>query len=52
MSYSLHFQDGSSQDAVFRGNVLMKDGVVVHLLDPLSSEVVFLEEAGGSHSPH
>jgi alpha-galactosidase len=41
--YRLHFQDGSAQDRVATGRELMGSGLVVHLGEPLSSELVFLE---------
>jgi hypothetical protein len=43
--YRLHFQDGSAPDAVARGSQLMGSGLELHLAQPLSSELVFLEEA-------
>jgi alpha-galactosidase len=48
--YDLHFQDGSSQDMIVVGRQLMKKGLAVHLPHPLSSELVFIEAAGGSDS--
>ena len=44
--YRLHFQDGSSTDAEATGAELMGAGLEVHLPNPLSSELVFLEDAG------
>ena len=48
--YSLHFQDGSSQDTVIAGKHLMKEGLAVHLSHPFSSELVLIEEAEASDS--
>jgi len=45
--YRLHFQDGSSPDAEATGAELMGDGLEVHLPNPLSSELVFVENAAG-----
>jgi len=42
--YKLHFQDGTAADAAATGEQLMKGGVEVHLTQPLSSELVFVEE--------
>ena len=42
--YRLHFQDGSSPDREATGKQLMTDGLQVHLANPLSSELVFVEE--------
>jgi alpha-galactosidase len=44
--YNLHFEDGSAPDRVATGSELMNPGLEVHLSDPLSSELVFLEDAG------
>ena len=41
--YRLHFQDGSARERVATGRELMRSGLVVHLGEPLSSELVFLE---------
>ncbi len=49
--YRLHFQDGSSPDMIVAGGHLMKDGLVVHLPHPLSSELMFIEVAGGVDGP-
>jgi alpha-galactosidase len=43
--YRLHFQDGSAPDEVATGSDLMGTGLEVHLKNPLSSELVFLEDA-------
>ena len=43
--YELHFQDGSSADRVVTGRELLQ-GLDVHLTHRLSSELVFLSEAG------
>ena len=43
--YHLHFEDGSSPDASVSGRELLDRGVTVALPTPLSSELVFLEEA-------
>jgi alpha-galactosidase len=44
--YKLHFQDGSAPDAIEQGSRLIEKGLDVHLANPLSSELVFLEDAG------
>ena len=46
--YKLHFQDGTAPDAVEVGSRLMEQGLEVHLANPLSSELVFVEDAGSS----
>lgn len=43
--YWLHFEDGSASDKGETGQQLMAEGVRVHLEHPLSSELVFVEEA-------
>ncbi len=43
--YNLHFQDGSSPDVTQTGAQLMKTGLNVHLVEPYSSELVFLDAA-------
>lgn len=43
--YHLHFNDGSAPDRTAQGRELMASGVGVHLANPLSSELVFIEEA-------
>jgi alpha-galactosidase len=43
--YRLHFEDGSSPDGEASGRELMESGLAVNLPEPLSSELVFLEEA-------
>jgi len=48
--YRLHFQDGSSPDSIADGAELMGSGLQVHLQNPLSSELVFLEDAGSSRN--
>jgi len=45
-TYRLHFQDGSAPDAAEKGSRLMEHGLEVHLANPLSSELVFVEDAG------
>jgi hypothetical protein len=42
--YRLHFEDRSSADREATGKELMGSGVAVRLRDPLSSELVFLED--------
>jgi len=42
--YRLHFQDGSQPDRDASGGELMGAGLSVHLQQPLSSELVFLDE--------
>jgi len=44
--YRLHFEDASSPDSTMTGRALMERGLPVHLPNPLSSELVFLEAAG------
>jgi len=44
--YKLHFQDGSAPDRTAEGSLLMDQGLEVHLANPLSSELVFIEDAG------
>ena len=48
--YRLHFQDGSAPDQEATGSDLMGTGLEVHLQDPLSSELVFLEDAASKRS--
>ncbi|HEY2469126.1 MAG TPA: alpha-galactosidase [Terracidiphilus sp.] len=48
-SYRLHFQDGSSPDREATGKQLMTEGLQVHLVHPLSSELVFVEPAKKAH---
>ncbi len=43
-TYRLHFEDGSLKDAAESGQRLMREGLLVSLSQPLSSEVVFLLE--------
>ncbi|HXS76151.1 MAG TPA: glycoside hydrolase family 36 protein [Terracidiphilus sp.] len=47
-TYKLHFQDGTAADVSMKGNRLMESGLQVHLEHPLSSELVFIKEAGRS----
>jgi alpha-galactosidase len=42
--YKLHFEDGSAPDAEFTGRELMGAGLAVHLVERLSSELVFIAE--------
>lgn len=42
--YRLHFEDGSAPDGEATGSELMGSGLAVHLREPLSSELVFLED--------
>ena len=42
--YRLHFEDGSMPDREAPGAELISSGLAVHLQEPLSSELVFLEE--------
>jgi alpha-galactosidase len=46
-SYKLHFQDGTSPDRTATGNDLMH-GLEVNLPSPLSSELIFLSDAGAA----
>ena len=41
--YRLHYEDGSSPDAELTGEELMAAGLPVHLANPLSSELVFVD---------
>jgi len=41
--YRLHFEDGTAPDKVATGAELMQQGVDLHLPNPLSSELVFLQ---------
>ena len=43
--YRLHFEDGTSPDREVTGRELMQSGLTMHLLDPLSSEFVFLDDS-------
>jgi hypothetical protein len=43
-NYRLHFEDGSSPDQEIQGRELTDAGLQIHLAEPLSSELVFLEE--------
>jgi alpha-galactosidase len=45
VQYRLHFQDVTAPDAEVSGKELMERGLRVHLDQPLSSELVFLQEA-------
>jgi len=42
--YHLHFQDGSAPDRFTTGGEMMGAGLTVRLLNPLSSEVIFLSD--------
>ena len=42
--YKLHCEDGTSPDRQAAGGDLMTSGLLVHLGEPLSSELIFLEE--------
>jgi hypothetical protein len=48
-SYNLHFEDATAADWKIRGVELVTSGVRVHLDQPLSSELVFIEEVETSH---
>jgi len=48
-SYDLHFEDATAAVWQIPGVELMTSGVRVHLDQPLSSELVFIEEANTSH---
>lgn len=43
--YQLHFEDGSEPDYAASGSDLLKGDLTIHLKYPLSSELVFLQEA-------
>ena len=43
--YRLHYNDGSAPDRTALGREMMTSGVRVNLANPLSSELVFIEEA-------
>ncbi|HXR40001.1 MAG TPA: alpha-galactosidase [Terracidiphilus sp.] len=47
--YKLHFQDATAPDREATGRELMESGLTVDLRDPLSSELVFLEDAAGKN---
>ena len=47
--YRLHFEDGTEPDREATGSELMGPGLTVHLRNPLSSELVFLDEPGAGH---
>jgi hypothetical protein len=42
--YSLHFQDGSAPDRIMTGSEMMGAGLSVRLPNPLSSELIFLND--------
>ena len=48
--YRLHFEDGTEPDRIATGGELMSEGINVHLQLPLSSELVFLRDAGPTES--
>ena len=48
--YRLHFEDGSAPDREATGRELMGPGLDVHLQNPLSSELVFLEDGAAARS--
>ncbi len=50
-SYRLHFEDGSAPDREAMGRELMGAGLEVNLRDPLSSELVFIEENAQPDTP-
>jgi alpha-galactosidase len=45
--YRLHFQDGTAPDTEATGRELMGPGLAVRLKEPLSSELIFVEQATG-----
>jgi alpha-galactosidase len=47
--YRLHFQDGSEPDREATGRELMGAGLAVHLQEPFSSELVFLDGAAAGN---
>ena len=47
--YKLHFEDRTAPDREATGRELMESGLAVHLLNPLSSELVFLEDAAAKN---
>jgi alpha-galactosidase len=47
-TYRLHFADGTAPDRETTGRELMQSGLTVHLSDPLSSEIVFLEASAAA----
>ena len=47
--YRLHFEDVTAPDREATGKDLMGQGLDVHLQNPLSSELVFLEDATTKH---
>jgi hypothetical protein len=46
--YRLHFQDATAPDRVVPGSELMGQGLLVHLQNPLSSELVFVDNVAQS----
>jgi alpha-galactosidase len=42
--YALHFEDGSSPDTELPGKELMSAGITVKLAQPLSSELIFVQQ--------
>jgi len=46
--FRLHFQDGTAPDRTVGGSELVNQGLVVHLANPLSSELVFFSEENKS----
>ena len=46
--YQLHFEDGSTPDHAASGSDLLQNGLTIHLNNPLSSELVFLQETPNS----
>jgi len=42
--YALHFEDGSAPDAELPGKALMSAGITVSLAQPLSSELIFVQQ--------
>jgi hypothetical protein len=42
--YRVHFEDRSAPDRTNSGRELMESGLAVHLLEPFSSELVFIQE--------
>jgi len=47
--YRLHFEDGTAPDREATGKELMESELIVHLSDPVSSELVFLEIAAAKN---
>jgi alpha-galactosidase len=52
VNYHLRFHDHSSPDRTVLGRELMRRGLAVHLGSSNSSELIFIDQTGSSHTPH